>query len=455
MNQNEISGQKPKRRSRAGLVLLIILLLLIGLAGFLYYSVVKAPLELDNPQKMAASKPMSAEERFRFSPAEGTVQVRLDTSDIWSLILDQAGKDFLDTVNQELSGYPVSVSGCALRLNEEEQWLDLELICWDVRVVARVALELEASGKHFLLRPTGAKLGVISLPVGKLLSSVKYEFDLDLPVLSEVNGVSFAQDGILLTGTMEQDIRGLLPDEERLDQAEVFLDSMQFLADSLQTREGYAALLSGLEQDPAMIETLYRDLFALAGSKLTADYLEDRYGLTERFFPGIDFSALEAEQEAISEQLRTRSGSLEQFFTRLVNDYNDKKFRLSGGEFLRNKKPFRADQYGNGDFEELFELLDPESFFLILVQAENGYIRNTPSFYNIADEKQQFTQEIDFNRTYILGCVFRSVTGKPFLMYEAEVQANNSYSRNIVIIPLTEEEVAALQVPEVFGVWIG
>ena len=93
--------------------------------------------------------------------------------------------------------------------------------------------------------------------------------------------------------------------------------------------------------------------------------------------------------------------------------------------------------------------------FARLVGAEDAYLRNTSSFYRMADEKQQFTQEVDFNRTYILGIVFRSVDGDPFLMYETEIQGNNTYSRSVKMLPISEEEVQALQVPETFGVWIG
>lgn len=55
MAHKEMPEKQPKRRSRAGIVLLILLLLLIGTAGFLYYNAVKAPLDLDDPQQMAAS----------------------------------------------------------------------------------------------------------------------------------------------------------------------------------------------------------------------------------------------------------------------------------------------------------------------------------------------------------------------------------------------------------------
>lgn len=220
MAQYEETEKRPGGCLLPMIVLLIILLLLGGTIGYLYYSVVKAPLELDDPQKMAASAPMSPEERFTFS-ADGTVQVRVDKADLWSVILAHAGNDFLDIINQEISAYGLSVSGCAIHLDEEGVRLDLE---------------------------------------------VYYK----------------------------------------------------------QTR---------------------------------------------------------------------------------------------------------------------------------LVDAENGFIRKTSSLYRMVDAYQQYTREVDMNKTYILGLVFRGVNGEPFLMYEKEIQENNTYYREIVLHSLTEEEAAQLQVPDKFGVW--
>ena len=144
---------------------------------------------------------------------------------------------------------------------------------------------------------------------------------------------------------------------------------------------------------------------------------------------------------------------LEQFFTKAVNTYNDKKFVLSEGQFLLNKQPFRAAEFGGEQFAELFQLLDPESFHLILVDAADGHVRKTSSFYRMADENQQFTREVDFNKTYILGCLFRGLAGDSFLLYESEVETGNPYSRLITLLPVTEETAQELQVSGVFGVW--
>ncbi len=450
MALHEKNEKQPKRRSRAGIVLLALLLIILGAAGYFYYSMVKAPLALDDPRQMAASAPMSPEERFQFSASDGTVRVKLDKSDLWSLILAHAGEDFLDAINAELSGYDLSVSGCAIHMEEEGLRLDLELFFRETRLVVKVPCELTVSGQKFALTPTAVKLGAIPLPVARLISSVNLEYELALPVLSEVTQISFTEDALLLTGSMEQDIQNLMPGDKTLYQTVIFRESFENV---LQAKEGYASLLSSLEQNPGKLENLYRELFVLAEPEVKESYLAGSFGMTQRFFPGIDFAAAAAEQTALSEEVTPVLRSLEQFFTSVVNEYNSKNFKLSNGEFLLKRKPFQAATYGKGKYDALFEQLNPEDIFLILVDAQDGFVRKTSSFYRMADEKQQFTQDIDFNKTYILGCVFRSVGGRPFLMYESEVQENNTYSRSITLRPLTEAEVTALQVPGVFGVW--
>ena len=235
--------KKPKRHT-GWIIFLIILLLLAGGAGYLYATIVQAPLTLEDPQKMANSQTMSPQDRFRFSSGDKTAQIRLDKGDIWYLVVSEVGADFLDPINQELSSYNLSVSGCALSLEEAGLALDLELFYRDIRLVAKVPCDLEFSGNHISLKPTGVKLGRISLPVSKLLSSVEFKYDLNLPVITEVTQVSFEKDAILVTGRMEQDIFNLVPLDKKLNQTALYCDSLQPLADALLSQDGITYLTS-------------------------------------------------------------------------------------------------------------------------------------------------------------------------------------------------------------------
>ena len=452
MAKHEATENKPKKRSGAGKVLLVLFLILAGAAGYLYYTVCKAPLELDDPQALVAAAPMSAGDRFTFS-ADGTAQLKLDKADLWHLILVHAGNDVMDTVNQEVSPYGLEISGCAIRMDETGLWLDLELFYKEVRLIAGLSCELEVTGQHFCLKPTGVKLGAISLPVEKLLTQVELEYDLMLPVITEVTAVSYVPGAVVLTGPVEQDVRSLLPQGKELDRAVVFSETYQPVADALRSEMGFADIMAYLEKEPAAAEDLYRDLFTLAEPDVTESYLEDRWGLTERFFPGIDFRTVGELQEILTNELKVRYIGLEKFFTAAVNEYNEKRLSIQNSVFIYKKAPFDAVRFEYDMNCTVFDVLDPESVFLVVVDAADGFIRKTSSFYRMVDENQPFTQEVDFNKTYILGCVFRSVDGDPYLLYETELTQNNLYIRQIRMVNLTEEEVTALQEPEKIGVW--
>ena len=91
MAQQQTSEKQPKRRTWIWIILLIVVILIGGTAGFLYFGVINAPLELDDPQQMAAAAPMSAEERFRFSAADQSVQMKVSKEDLWYFVLSAYG----------------------------------------------------------------------------------------------------------------------------------------------------------------------------------------------------------------------------------------------------------------------------------------------------------------------------------------------------------------------------
>ena len=451
----EYPEKQPKKRSPVGLILLVLLLLILGLLGYGIYSITKAPLHLEDPAKMAASVPMPAAKRFRVSAAEKTVQVKLDSGDLWYLISDALGENFLEEANAELSSYDLSLGGCGLQLQKEGLTLHLELFYKEHRLAVRIPCAMEAAGQSLTVTLTGVKVGVIPLPVEKLLAEEKIDLELVLPVLDDMTGIGFEEGAILLTGTVGQDLRALIPQGKSLYSHALFDPALRPLADSLETEAGFASLLGQWEQDPGSLEDTYRQLFLLTEPRLLEEYLTSHSALTQRFFPELSFTVIKAKQEEQSRQLGVKITALEQFFTAVVSEYNDKRFLLKDGTFYLYGSPFRAGDFGGGEYDSLFESLDPESFCPVLVNVEDGFIRKTSSFYRLAKEGLEFTREVDYNRTYILGFVLRSTAGEPYLMYESEIQGSNSYSRIVKLVPLTEEDVKELQQEGKFGVWTG
>ena len=449
------NSETKEKKSGCGsclIVLLVFFLLIVGAVGFLAYTIVMAPLKLDDPQAMAASAPMSVGERFCFNAADGTAQVKLDKGDIWSFILEHAGDDFLDDINEELSSYDLSVSGCGIHLDEDEVRLDLEAHYKNIRLVVKVPCDLKINNGHIVMKPTGAKLGVIPLPVDSLLSDAEQEEDMVLPVIDDVKLEGFVKDGILLTGKVDQDIQNMVVVDETFERVTLFKESMQGVVNLVQGKEDWNSILRSFEEDPASAEAFYRGIFSLSDEVKRKKYLEERDEvLTQRILPGLD---KEARNDLIKE-LGEDVALLKDFFTDLFDDYNDKKFTLADGEFLLDGQPFHAGVYSEGKYGGIFEKLNPDPVFLVLVDVKDGYVKNTDPLKKMTDKKEQFTQKVDFNKKYILGCVIFADNGDAFLVYDAEVHLEfiNAYVRSTILKPLTQEEVAALQVPGKFGVY--
>ena len=447
------TAKTRKKRSPVGIIFLVVLLILAGAAGYLYYTIVKAPLTLDDPEKMAASRPMDAQDRFAIVAEDKSVQVKLEAADFWTVILSQSEADVLEVLNRELSGYDLSVSGCAIAIDEAGLRLDLELFYQEIRLVARIPCNLEFTGNKITMTPAGVTLGQIPLPVEDMLPDIKLEFKVDVPVVDQVTDVSYVSGAVVLEGSVKEGIQEVIPSEDQIYRAVLFDTNMKSIADELFTDAGFSALTEKLQKNPGNVEDLYRQLFLLAGVEETAAYVESSCGLTQRFFPGIDLEVLNQDQLNQTEFIREQTLTLEKFFNKLVNEYNDKKFTLSKGQFTLKGKEFHAAKYGSGDFDSLFAYLNPEEVFLVLVNTEDSFIRNTSSFYRMAKEGLEFTKEVDYNKTYILGCVLRSVEGKPFLMYEKHIDREGGYSRGVKLIPLTEEQVSQMHQPDKIGVW--
>ena len=331
-------------------------------------------------------------------------------------------------------------------------WLDAELYYKEIRLPITVPLTLKTDGQTLSVIPTGVNLGPVALPVEEHLTSLKMEYDLNFPIISEVTQVSLAKDAVLLTGVMDQEIREMVDADETLYQTALFCDSVQLATDLVLTEESYEFLLARLEQEPGIVEELYHQVFVLAGTEKAERYLNSR-NMNRRILPEMNISTLTEEYDVIPDQNKKLFTQLRYFLTNVVNDYSDKEFKLSEGQFLKKDQPFQAVWYENEQCKDLFAQLNPETFFLILVDAQDAYRRNTSSFYRIADPDLAFTQEVDYNKTYVLGCVFQGVGDDHFLIYETEVKTGNTYSRSVSLYPLTQEDVDALQVPGKFGVW--
>lgn len=443
-----------------GIFLLVILLIVGGTLGFLYFTITRGTVTIDDPAAVAAQAPMAASQRFVFDAAGETAQIKLDKSDLWWLLLPEMEDDLLDTVNRELEPYQLSVTGYGFHITEEGICVDVDAMFKSLRLPVHILTSLEVDASGFSLTPVSAKLGPIRLPAVSLLRSIDTRMEVDWPVITDVTHVVCQQDAVLLTGTLTQDILSCVQKACQDNAIGWFSTSHQDVFRIARTENGFRELLPGLAQDPGSIETLYHDLFTLAQVTEYEDYMEAARDLPLRFFPGIDYDALEEECDSVRAQWVFANVMADKLVAQVSIDFNDRRFSLKNGEFYLGKSVFDPLDYFGGDtalkMEQLFHIIDRDKFHLVLVGSIDGYAKESPVLNKVLAKKQQLTQELNRKEAYPVGCIFQGHNGEYFLRYESAelLGGGNKVSKFLKTVVLTEAEYDSLVQEGKIGVWI-
>lgn len=446
---------------RIFILLLIIILIVGGCFAALYFAITTNSVTIDAPAVLAAQAPMAASDRFTFDATNETAQIRLDKSDLWWLLLPEMGENFLETVNRELEPYQLYLTGYGFNTTENGIIIDLEAMYRSVRLPVHVVTSLDFDASGFTLSLTEAKLGPISLPAGGLLNSVEdFRMDVDWPVISDITNVSYQQDAIVLTGTLTQDMFSCVQKACQNDAIGWFSPDQQDVFRLARTANGYKEPLPGLTQDPGSVESLYHDLFTLAQITELNDYMAASRNLPRRFFPGIDYDTLEEESDSIRARWVFFDVMADKLVTQVSSDFNNRRFSLKNGEFYLKKSVFDPLNYFTDDTDlkmhQLFNIIDPEKFHLVLVASVNGYAVDSPALNKICAKKQELTQKLDRKAAYPVGCVFQGINGEYFLRYESMKisGSSNQVSKLLKTVTLSEAEYNELVQEGKIGVWI-
>ena len=435
---------------------LFLLILLLAIGGCIF-AVVTDDVAIDDPAALAAQEPMAASQRFTFDAAGETAQIALDKSDLWWLLLPEMEEDILLDVNRKLENYHLSVTGYGLDLTEEGVCLDLEAKFKSLRLPVHIltALEVDAAGASVTL--ANVKLGPFRIPVEKLLDAADLRMDVDWPVVTDITDVSYRQDAVLLTGTLTQDMFSCVQEACRNHAIGWFSTSHQEVFRAARAEDGFREVLPGLQQDPGSVEGLYRDLFTMAMVYEYQDYMKVTKNLSHRFFPSIDFAALEKESNAVRSQWVYYDAMMDKLVEQVSADFNSRRFRLKNGEFYLKNAPFDVLSYFSEDeaakMEQMFRIIDRDKFRLILVASPDGYTAKSPALNGICTWNQELTQELNRGKAYAVGCIFQGKNGEYALRYES-AGTDGKGIRSFKTVTLSEAEYDSLVQEGKIGVWV-
>lgn len=455
MSNQSKKAAHPVLRS-IGIIVLILLLLISG--GILL--IVTDRVSIDDPAALAAQAPMPAAQRFAFDAAKETVQISLDKSDLWWLLLPEMEDSILEDVNRKLENYDLSVTGYGFDITEDGVYIDLEAMYRFIRLPVHILTSLDFDASGFSMTLSKVELGPFRLPVEMLLSSVDVRLDVDWPVASDITNVDYRKETVLLTGTLTQELFSCVQEACKNDAIGWFSTSHQEVFRAARMADGFRELIPGLEQDPGSIEALYRDMFTMALVYEYEDYMEQTRNLSHRFFPGIDFDAWETESNAVRSQWVFCDVMMDKMVEQVSNDFNNRRFRLKDGAFYLRNSEFDALHYFDSDtamkIEQLFHVIDQDKFLLVLVDSADGYAAKSPVLNGICAWNQELTQELNRNKAYPVACVFQGKNGAYCLRYESvEISENGSQgTKAFKTVILTEAEYDSLIQEGKIGVWV-
>ena len=445
---------------KISITLLVLLLIIGGSLCFLYFSITKDTVTIDDPVALAAQPPMPAAQRFVFDAGNETAQISLNKSDLWWFLLPEMEENFLESVNEALQDYQLCITGYGLDITEAGVYIDFEAMYQSVRIPLHILTDWNVDASGVSVNLSKAKLGPISLPVKKLLSSVQVRMDIDWPVVADITDVAYRQDTVLLTGTLNQDMLSCAQEGCKEDAIGWFSENHQTAFRAAREDDGYRGLLPGLEADPGSVETLYHALFTMAMDYEYEDFMEASKNLACRFFPEIDYDGLQQERDAYREQWTYYDALADKLVTDISKDFNNRRFSLKNGEFYFRNTVFDVLGYFTNDtaveMQQMFNIIDHEKFRLVIVGSINGYSVNSPILSSICGQNQQLTKELNRSKAYTVGCVFQGRNGQYFLRYESMKISgqNNQMTKWLKTAALTAEEYASLIQEGKIGVWI-
>lgn len=236
--------------------------------------------------------------------------------------------------------------------------------------------------------------------------------------------------------------------------------SHQVIFRAAKAADGFRELLPALEQEPGFIEDLYHDVFTLAQDYEYEDFMESSRNLSYRFFPGINYTALKAENDSVQTEWKNYDAIVDKLVTRVSADFNNRRIKLKNGEFNLRNAAFDPLNYFTDDtaaqMQDLFNVIDPDKFHLVLVGAINGYDVNSPALNRVCSTEQQLTKELNRNEAYPVGCIFQGKNGEYFLRYESMKLegTGNKISKWLKTVTLSGADYQSLIQEGKIGVWL-
>jgi len=482
--ENEVVKKKKRKKKRktAGRIIsdiiktifvvsFVLCLVVIALGVYLFFSFSKDTCTTDSYTKLIQAEPMTVSERFDISSDGKTGVMRMDKKDLWWLIINENGDEFIEKTKASFQEKNFRLAGYGINLSEDSS-IDLDIRWNSIKTIVHVPLELSFSDNTISVHPTGVRILKLNLKnkLIKFLTKIdleSYSFSVSLKpdgFIRSFDGMTISGDTINLAVTFDAyPLKALSMASEDIKYIPWFINGYENILEvaSMYDESEEAALeklLEGCDENPGKLEDILNQYYTITPLKdVWKDFRGNNGFLTQRILYGTSEDSFKESHDSLVDYCSTRLDLAAALLQKSCEQYDKVKITISkDGSFVYQKSEFIPSVLATEEEPwDNYELFIPEDGIqYCLIDTEDVYRAETPALKKFTSAYDQFTTEVDKSLSYPLGYAARTNTGTYFLCYFTEgTNADGESAPVAQFIQLAADEYNLLHAEGKISVW--
>ena len=470
--------KKKKKKKSAGqiigsivktvfLVALLLCLAAIGLGAYMFIGFQGDSLETDSVSKLIKTEGISIDDRFDVNASAGTARVKMDKADIWYIVQNQLGDDFIEDIKTKFNDKGLRLSAYGLIIDENGSQLELDVRWNSIKIPCHLPVDISFANGEVTLKPQSLRLlkfdispkllkMVTKMDLAETSYSVKPE---PFGFVKSYDAMDIEDEYLVFDCTLDPEfISPISPDngypvyiywncegyEEITEAAETYASD---------SKEALAVFLEPTEKKDGEMERMLTEYYTLMLNQETAEELRksDNF-MFDRVLYEYSKEAFVDANSRLVEFCNKRLAMTDSLGTGIYNAWTGSKITLTSKGFSYKGEALDIKHFASEenpwDNYQLFVVED--GFNYVIVNDINAYNEKTPALKKLANKNTVYSvEEFDSSVPYQIGYIARTVNGQFFLSYmgseiaEAE-DGTESLELKPIYVGLSEDEYNSL-----------
>ena len=417
-----------------GIILLVIVLIVGGFAAFLFIGMNRMDLVADDPAALAAESPMDVSERLSFDPIYSSVSINFNKGDIYWYLDKYLGVPIDSLIAEALQGYPVTLNSYGLNPSETDPTLDISANYKNIKLAAKVELELSCDDSHIYIKPSAVRLGKIRVPVSLIAekfafneSDLLVSFDYEHCMMTETTDILWTDTGFRMTGAFDS---ALLDASMRSQYGNSIIHMRILQSDYLEYAKiataylddeatGLQTMLEILQGNPGLYPEIIKQLLVCGKANQMNKFTPEKAncGFYYRINPGYDTGHYADENAAEHSQLSGRIELLVDLVEKIAKDYEKSRFKMNDSGFTYNGKAFDLETYLGKSWNKYSEFLSKDDVMLGVADYSGAHNSRNPLLKKLASSDTIFSEVPDLGEEYPIIVIVKGQDGSHFAAY--------------------------------------